>query len=903
MAENEKLFLQAKENIAQEYERKKITLLDRLKNLEHEIIKSAEKSKYSPNSILKIEELLLDDSQTYTSVPQVLRIGELTPTIKDKDTSDVIIPAFLPFARSNASAFLIDKNNDDVVQNTFQIFALRLMLSLPVQLCKFHFIDAHSFGRKFNLINRLSHKIVGDSLIDDISKINNLISELEQAVRDANRNYLTIHSWLDEYNKNSGQLTAPYRFVFISNFPVGFNQETTERLYNLINNQNAARAGIYIFYSIDEKISIPYKFDYYRFTNISSYIYPNNEIDYEIENNVFDKHFNDTFNITLSHKLPDNIELIINAINDKANNVKQQVVSLDNEMKELQRNNQYWRANSSNGFRVPIGFTTPGDKVYFEFGGNSSDYFAIIGGRPGYGKTVLLHNIICNASVIYSPVELEFYLIDCTNGTGFKPYDKLPHAKFVSITSEREYTVSALNNILVEMNDRASLFKKTSDDYNISISKIEEYRDITNKKLPRIVVIIDEFQVLLEAEDKIARKAKSYLQKIIQEGRKYGINLVLCTQSFSRLDFNTDLITLRIAFNLLEFDSLKILRNETASKLTKKGEAILNNQNGNLKNNVHFQGAYTNNMIEYVKFSNSKLHELAEFQNKRFVFDGKINADCASNERFSDLFLDKIIKNDISTNIYIGVPQFIRQEHIYFKIRRNQGSNLLMVGNDIKSAISTTLLINYQLIKQSSANSKFYIADFFSSDNQYADYLNSFDNPFNNLQFIKNKEISSKIEEIENELNIRIENDKNNIKNEDRGRIVISLLYIQNAKELKKDGFNQSPITKKIYKLIKDGPDLGIHILVYSYSYKGLLDIIEQSLFSEFENKVVLHEGGSMSILSEQTLTSPSEKGYGLLQTDDEISTYNPDPFVFYTSLSFNNLNKNESFFLTKIFE
>ncbi len=410
MPEIQKLFLQAKENVVQEYEREKISLLDKLKNIEKDIIRSADNSNFSPNSILKMEEILLDDDKEFRSVPYVLRIGELTPTVKNQENKNVVIPAFLPFARSNTTVFLIDDNEEEI-QNLFQSFALRLMLSLPLNLCKFHFVDAHSFGRKFSLINRLSHKVVGESLIDDISKINNLVTELEQAVRDANRTHLTTYSWLDEYNKNAGQLAVPYRFVFISNFPVGFSQEATERIFNLINNQNASRAGIFIFYSIDKNIHLPYKFDFSRFTDISTYIYPNNEKDYEIENTLFDKQFNNTFDIGIDGNLPSNIEQIIARINEKANNVKPQIVSLDSYNEELIDTGRYWKGNTTKGFRVPIGFTSPVDKVFFEFGGNTVDYFAIIGGRPGYGKTVLLHNIICNGAIIYSPEELNYYLI------------------------------------------------------------------------------------------------------------------------------------------------------------------------------------------------------------------------------------------------------------------------------------------------------------------------------------------------------------------------------------------------------------------------------------------------------------------------------------------------------------
>jgi hypothetical protein len=888
MKEIESEFVNVLSQVDGEFDKKFSYILEEIEDIQQQLLELAKNNGFSVNALLDNNELRLTENTDENSLPYGLRLGNLMPAKGESEYLKINYPSILPFSKTNATAFLIDDGNETDIRNLFQLFVFRLLLSLPVNLCKFHFIDTYSFGKGFKFINQLSDKIIENALIDDDKKLTELITELEHSIRDINRTRLSKYDSLEDYNREAGSLAVPFRFVFISHFPYGFNKDLADRLLSLIKNHNATKAGVYIFYSIDNDVEIPHGFDITDFINNSTFVHPKSNGDYEIDNSIFDSEFKSRFSVQLNPTYPANIEDIIKHINHEIGGIKSPPVSLDSQMKQLIETNQYWKESTQLGFKVPIGKKPIDDTVYFEFGGDSADYFAMIGGRPGFGKTVLLHDIICNASIIYSPEELSFYLIDCTNGTGFKPYDKLPHAKFVSITNEREYTVSALQTLIEEMYARANLFKYASDELGTPIEKIEEYRKKSGNVLPRIVVIIDEFQVLLENEDKISRKAKGHLEKLIREGRKYGINIIFCTQSYRNLDFNTDLITLRIAFNLKEYDSVKVLggNNEAAASLTKKGEAILNNQNGNPRANIKFQAAYTDKMMEYVNFCVSKVGELENYNSERFVFDGTINSDISTNETLAKILNRKSPEGNRACKVYIGVPSFICNEHIYFKIRRNPCSNLLMVGNDVNAAMATIALANFQLQKQSPSNSNFVILDFLSSDDERSNYYANVFAICDNVQVCRGREVANVVDEIEKELNERIENDKNNINNADKGRIVLSLSYIQNAKDLKKDGYNPSPITKKLIKILKDGPDFGIHLMVYSYTYKGLLEVLEQNVLNEFENKIVLSEGGGLSILAEQFMAEPKDKGYGLLQADDETCTYNPDPFVFYNRFS-----------------
>jgi hypothetical protein len=54
--------------------------------------------------------------------------------------------------------------------------------------------------------------------------------------------------------------------------------------------------------------------------------------------------------------------------------------------------------------------------------------------------------------------------------------------------------------------------------------------------VPRVVAVIDEFQVLFERTDHLAREATALLEELARKGRSYGIHLVLASQTVSGVE-------------------------------------------------------------------------------------------------------------------------------------------------------------------------------------------------------------------------------------------------------------------------------------------------------------------------------------------------------------------------------
>ncbi|MFJ8578740.1 FtsK/SpoIIIE domain-containing protein [Micromonospora sp. NPDC093277] len=159
----------------------------------------------------------------------------------------------------------------------------------------------------------------------------------------------------------------------------------------------------------------------------------------------------------------------------------------------------------------------------------------LVGGRTGAGKTVFLLDVLYGLAARYSPAELQLHLLDFKEGvsfTEFVPTERdpswLPHARAVGIESDREYGVAVLRELRAELTRRAGLLKRHG------VTKLADLPP--NARPPRIVTVVDEFQVLFAGNDALARQAVDLLEELARKGRSYGLHLVLASQSTTGIE-------------------------------------------------------------------------------------------------------------------------------------------------------------------------------------------------------------------------------------------------------------------------------------------------------------------------------------------------------------------------------
>lgn len=204
----------------------------------------------------------------------------------------------------------------------------------------------------------------------------------------------------------------------------------------------------------------------------------------------------------------------------------------------------------------------------------------LIAGQRGSGKSTLLKSILVNSIKNYDSNEMTYALIDLKGGVELYPFSKFDQVKYFARTMEESREV--LNSIKIEMHDRYRKF------YNENVSNLEEYNNVSNFKLSKLVLVIDEYSLV--HQDK---KATKDMEEIMSLSRGAGIPVILTTQ---RPD--AKIINGRIKANIDYVIGLKVLDRINSEVIGIEGLENLNGKgHGILKSNklVEFKSFYISN--------------------------------------------------------------------------------------------------------------------------------------------------------------------------------------------------------------------------------------------------------------------------------------------------------------------
>ncbi len=134
-------------------------------------------------------------------------------------------------------------------------------------------------------------------------------------------------------------------------------------------------------------------------------------------------------------------------------------------------------------------------------------------------------------------------------------------------------------------------------------------------QLPRVLLVIDEFQVLFSEGRQVAEAAEQLLSQLLKQGRSFGIHILLATQTLKGINAQSigSIITqlgCRIALACGQEDSALILGggNWAAAELRSPPEGIINNANGAKSGNVKFLIPLAENVL-----CNDHIAKLSEF--------------------------------------------------------------------------------------------------------------------------------------------------------------------------------------------------------------------------------------------------------------------------------------------------
>ena len=190
----------------------------------------------------------------------------------------------------------------------------------------------------------------------------------------------------------------------------------------------------------------------------------------------------------------------------------------------------------------------------------------LLGGVTGSGKSTFLRNIVTCLSTRFTPADIQLMICDFKK-CEYKYLADLPHLHGEVIT-ELDVAVEKIKDLVSVMNERiVELTKKGA-------RNIDEYNDIAEARISRLVLIIDEF-----ADLKIySGEVEEFIMQLAMKGRSAGIHIILSTQ-FSSVHVVTGVIKANIparaSFRVLKpLESIIVLDERGAESLSDRGDML-----------------------------------------------------------------------------------------------------------------------------------------------------------------------------------------------------------------------------------------------------------------------------------------------------------------------------------------
>ncbi len=341
------------------------------------------------------------------------------------------------------------------------------------------------------------------------------------------------------------------------------------------------------------------------------------------------------------------------------------------ELKDLQKEQEFWTKSSQFRVSVPVGWDINHKEVCFEIG--EAQNHTLICGRSGSGKSNFLHVLIQNLAFYYAPNEIQLFLLDYKEGVEFNAYVKdaiLEHARLVSVASSVSFGVSFLSWLDKETKKRGELFKQSG------AKDLSDYRK--HDEMPRLIVVIDEFQVLFsDSSIKEKERMEAYLTTLLKKGHSYGVHLILATQTMCGADITSLMaqIANRIALPMDAEDSESILSDDVACEFVRP-EGIFNNNGGYKKYHTKMSiPKAPNDFKPFIKRIHKEFNQrnLAPIEHK--IYNGETPLEMPNTLKANEM------------RLHLGKEVDYEQKDLIVEFESNE-SHLLVVSQDLSARIA-----------------------------------------------------------------------------------------------------------------------------------------------------------------------------------------------------------------------
>ena len=263
--------------------------------------------------------------------------------------------------------------------------------------------------------------------------------------------------------------------------------------------------------------------------------------------------------------------------------------------------------NASSNISVALGKNISGNPVVIDL---AKTPHLLVAGTTGSGKSVAINSMIVSMLYKSTSKDVRLILID-PKMLELGVYDDIPHL-LTPVVTDMRLAANALTWCVGEMERRYDLLAEKG------VRNIDSFNDnveTEDEKLPKIVIVIDEFADLFLV---VGKKIEELIARLAQKARAAGIHLILATQRPS-VDVITGLIKAnipsRISFKVSsKIDSRVVLDQVGSESLLGHGDMLYLETGKSILQRVH--GTYVsdedvNEIAQYLK-SDKKVNYLED---------------------------------------------------------------------------------------------------------------------------------------------------------------------------------------------------------------------------------------------------------------------------------------------------
>jgi hypothetical protein len=771
--------------------------------------------------------------------------------------SSFSLPLLLTHPQQGSLLFETGGEGGNEAVGTINNIILRLLATTPPGRLEFTIFDPVGLGQNFAALMHLADyeaSTINSRIWTQSAQFEEKLAELNEHMEKIIQMYLrNEYATITEYNAEAGSIAEKYHFLVIASFPVNFSEMAAKRLRNIA--ANGARCGVFTLIQWDQRNAMPQDFvpDELRHHSVCL---ARKEKDFALAGwrepgtrVVLDVPPAAEFTTQLLHRIGD--------AGKNSNRVEvpfEQIAPPEAE---------FWSTETSEELRVPIGRSGATKLQYLAIGRDTRQH-ALIAGKTGSGKSTLFHIIITNLALRCSPEEVEFYLVDFKKGVEFKCYGnhRLPHAKVVAIESDRAFGLSVLQRVDDELRRRGDLFRKVGaqdlSGYKRSLRTATASQP-AGEPMPRVLLMIDEFQEFFVEEDRISQNASVLLDRIVRQGRAFGIHVILGSQTlggaYTLARATIGQMVIRIALQCNEADAYLIMDQDNPAPrlLSRPGEGIYNDTAGSIEGNSPFQAVWLSDRVREEYFA--KIRTQADKSGRAYpgpiVFEGNAPADVRENLPLLAALKGTEIPSP--ARIWLGAPNSIKgpTEAIF---RRQSASNLLVVGQSDERVLAILSVALVSLAAQYPKDGvRFFVFHNLSAGFPHQEFFQHV------IQTIPQSVVqagNSNLAEVMGTLSAEL---KRRQETETAGPDIFVLIHdLQNFKKLRQEdefNFSSSPAEASpaatLLELINEGPARGIHVILTCDSYGNVNRFLGRKALGEIEMRVLfqMSAGDSASLI------------------------------------------------------